>query len=269
MNSNSSIPDWMKKEENYIPKNDRDGFIVKSAMKMMGVLQSAREEGSIGKKQTGAPFKLFMTVYLILLTGLAKNLVFVLFVLAGVLARCALLPGKQLGKVLKVSVGVTLITAVFLIPSVYLGSPHTLISVSSRVLISTSLVGILNSTTPWNKITEGLGAFHVPDLMILTLDLTIKYIVILGDLCVATLEALKLRSVGKNRAKRDAMSGVLGVTFLRSRELSEETYQAMVCRGFEGEYRKKRSGFLCKDDLIRILIVLLATALFLYLEILI
>ncbi len=68
--------------------------------------------------------------------------------------------------------------------------------------------------------------------------------------------------MGKNKKKQAAMSGVLAVTFLRSREMAEETYQAMVLRGFEGEYQKKKSKAFCKRDLFRLLILILATVLF-------
>ena len=51
------------------------------------------------------------------------------------------------------------------------------------------------------------------------------------------LYAVKLRSVGRNRQKKRAFAGIFGVAFLKSREMSEEMYQAMCCRGFTGEYR--------------------------------
>ena len=71
---------------------------------------------------------------------------------------------------------------------------------------------------------------------VFTLDITLKYIVILGNICVDMLNAVRLRSVGRNKDKKSALSGVMGVTFLKSREMADEMYQAMVCRGFDGEY---------------------------------
>jgi cobalt/nickel transport system permease protein len=138
--------------------------------------------------------------------------------------------------------------------------------VAGKVFLSVSLVNLLSATTPWNRITEGFKFFHVPDLFILTFDLTLKYIVALGDVSLAMLEALKLRSVGRNRKKGGAVTGVLGVTFLKSRAMSEELYGAMQCRGFEGVYERPGHFAFSKRDIWYILLVAAVTALFIYLE---
>lgn len=99
-----------------------------------------------------------------------------------------------------------------------------------------TLVGILSSETSWNKLTGSLRTFHVPPLFIFTLDITLKYISILGEICVDILRAVSLRSVGKNPINAKSFSGVLGITFLKSSEMAEEMYASMCCRGFTGEY---------------------------------
>ena len=127
-----------------------------------------------------------------------------------------------------------------------------------------ALLNLVSQVLPFNKITESLKAFHVPDLFIFTLDITIKYIVMLGDVCINMLNALKLRSVGKNKTKVKALSGVLGVTFLKSREMADEMYGAMACRGFEGEYTKSRRRQLGWRDAVTALFLLAMIALFVY-----
>ena len=59
------------------------------------------------------------------------------------------------------------------------------------------------------------------------------------------LTSLRLRSVGQNRKKAQSFSGISGISFLKSREMAEEMYAAMCCRGFVGEYKtQKTSTFL-------------------------
>lgn len=53
------------------------------------------------------------------------------------------------------------------------------------------------------------------------------------------LYALKLKSIGKNDKKYLSLSGVMGNLFLKSKDMSEEMYSAMECRGFTGEYSSK------------------------------
>ena len=68
-------------------------------------------------------------------------------------------------------------------------------------------------------------------------DMTVKYLVVLGRSCKELLDALTLRSVGKNPDKKRAAGGILAVTYLRSQRMAEETYLAMHCRGYDGTYR--------------------------------
>ena len=51
------------------------------------------------------------------------------------------------------------------------------------------------------------------------------------------LYALKLRSVGRNDGKTASLAAVAGTMFLKSKEMAEEMYSAMECRGFTGTYR--------------------------------
>ena len=81
------------------------------------------------------------------------------------------------------------------------------------------------------------------------------------------LTALKLRSIGHNPHKGRALSGVLGVMFLRSREMSEEMYQAMVCRGYTGEYPATASWSLRRAEFCLLVIFLLFVLLYLRLEV--
>ena len=83
---------------------------------------------------------------------------------------------------------------------------------------------------------RALRTFHVPNLVILTIDLALKSIVRLGQVALEVLIALRLRSVGRNDRKQDAIGGVGGVVFLKTNEAAQTTYDAMTCRGFEGEY---------------------------------
>jgi cobalt/nickel transport system permease protein len=261
-----SIPEWMQTQEAYTPEADSDGYLTKSMLKVMGVLSQIRTKGSTD--DLCAPLKLFAAVYCILLLSLSQHLFFMGCILALVLIRCCALPGQALVRVVRTASGAMVFSLLLMLPALWLGSPRTFWMVPGKVWLSVSMVMLLSVSTPWNQITGGLRFFRVPDLLIFTLDITIKYIAILGDCCLAVLEALRLRSVGKNHQKGKSASGVLGVTFLKSRQMAEDMHQAMVCRGFDGTYhRPYRIRFRPKDYL---LLALLAgmTGLFVYLEVL-
>jgi ABC-type cobalt transport system, permease component CbiQ and related transporters len=263
----TTIPGWMQQSENYVPEKDHDGFISKSLLKVMSVLGKVRSAGTIQTKGAAisAPLKLLLCVYLIVLVACAKNMFFCYCMLAVILARICTLSSKVLPRVFVTSLGAALFSALLLLPAIFLGSPHSMVIISCKVFISVSCVGILAASTGWNRLTEGMGLFRVPDLFIFTLDITLKYIVILGDICLDMLNALKLRSVGRNHDKKSAISGILGVTFLKSRQMAEEMHGAMMCRGFEGTYHKKHSYSFTVWDGAAVAFAAAVTALFAYL----
>ncbi|HNX60785.1 MAG TPA: energy-coupling factor transporter transmembrane component T, partial [Spirochaetota bacterium] len=114
------------------------------------------------------------------------------------------------------------------------------IFISVKVFMSVMSVKILSATTRWDSITRALRIAPVPDIFILVLDISLRYIVMLGELTLDMFIALKLRSIGRNRAKNRALGGVAGSIFLFSRAMAEDMYAAMTCRGFTGTYRIRR-----------------------------
>ena len=112
-----------------------------------------------------------------------------------------------------------------------------------------------------------MRTFRIPSLFIFTLDITLIYISVLGEICVDILTSVGLRSVGKNPDKAKSFSGVLGLTFLKSSEMSEEMYASMCCRGFTGEYQMSKKYRLCLQDVLGILMMMCGICLFLYLNV--
>jgi len=81
-------------------------------------------------------------------------------------------------------------------------------------------------------------------------DLTLKYIVVLGDCAVEMFQAITLKSVGVNKEKSKITFSLFGVLFLKSKMYSDDLYNAMVCRCFDGEYpalKGKRFNFGLSD----------------------
>lgn len=159
-----------------------------------------------------------------------------------------------------------MISLFLLLPAAFMGNPQALMNITVRVYVSVTLVGILSAGTSWNKLTAGMRTFRIPSLFIFTLDITLKYISVLGELCVDILRSVILRSVGKNSDKAKSFSGVLGITFLKSSEMAEEMYAAMCCRGFVGEYQARKKYVMRLYDVVHILIMTVCVALFIHLN---
>ena len=130
------------------------------------------------------------------------------------------------------------ITFLVLLPAMLLrpaGRGNNLIIIW-KIFISVQMVSIFNHTTQWNHITSALRRLHVPGVFIFTIDISLKYIVLLGRLINDLLTSYLLRAVGKNKQKYTSVGGVMGVVFLRGTEMNRQMYEAMVCRGFTDDY---------------------------------
>lgn len=259
----------MTKSENYTPETDHDGFINRSLLSVMSVMSRFRNEslgpGLFDSFSPSAPVKLAMALLIIILASCSRNMFFTYSMIAVLLVHMCTLGSRKLLRVFTAALAAAGFSCLLLLPAVFLGSPHTMLTVSLKVFLSVGLLGLLAATTAWNKITEGLRFFLVPDIMIFTLDITLKFIVILGDICVDMLNALKLRSIGKNHDKSSSISGIIGFAFLKSRHMSDEMCGAMACRGFEGEYHRGTLRILKPADLMYVLFAAAVVFLFIYL----
>jgi len=245
-----ALPDWLREPEDYQSGRDQDGFIAKSVLSLTGVLARLRlDDGVTGPLSPSAPTKLGCVLLCILLTSLARNYAFVLVMLALVLACMALLPAKVLRRTAAVAFTAAALTVLLMLPAMLLGQSQSALLVGTKVLVTVSLAMTLAGTTPAHELTGALRGFRVPDIAIMTLDLALKNIVRLGRLALRTLTALNLRSVGVNRDKGGSVGGVGGVLFLRSGEAASATHDAMVCRGFTGNYQHPSQHALGGMDL--------------------
>ena len=231
-NKEGKLPDWMYSQEAYAPSKDKDAFITKSTKSLLTVFGRIHfTEGKDGRFSASSSLKLFYTLIYIIITASSRNALFVLIMCAAVTLRLAFFPAASIRQILSGTISAILLSAFILLPSIFMGNPQTLVNITCRVYVSVTLIGILSAGTSWNKLTRSLRNFHVPSLFIFTLDITLKYISLLGEVCTDILTSVRLRSVGKNPQKAGALSGILGITFLKSEEMADEMHAAMYCRG--------------------------------------
>ena len=249
-NEEAMIPDWMCSQEKYVPSEDKEAFLTKSTKSILSALAKLQfHEGNDGRFSATPSLKLFYTLIYIILTACSENYLFTLIMCAAVTVRLAFFSAKSIRQILRGTAGAVFFSVLILLPSVFMGTPQTLMNITSRVYVSVTLIGILSAGTSWNKLTGSMRTFRLPSIFIFTLDITLKYISVLGEMCADILTSVRLRSVGKNPQKAKALSGVLGISFLKSGEMAEEMHAAMCCRGFTGEYKKNRRYKLCAADI--------------------
>ncbi len=105
-----------------------------------------------------------------------------------------------------------------------------------RVSTSVSLTLLLILTTPWNTVLGALTVLRVPDVFILVLGMTYRYIYLLLHIANDMFLSRQSRVVGRmDTAEERHMLAAIGGTLLnRSINMSSEVYLAMQSRGFRG-----------------------------------
>ena len=251
-----NMPGWLLKGENYTPQSDKDTFFNKSILSLLSILSRIRAQDSneSGKYKINAIFKVAFTFMLVTLLSISRSYIFVIIINVYLLVILSSMDAKNIIKILKVSFVMAFFSFIILLPAVFWGNSYSAIMITSKVFATITAVNILSRTTKWNSITSALKCFFIPDIFIFVLDITIKYIVMLGDFALNMLYALKLRSVGKNKSKYASFSGIGGSIFIKSKEMAEDMYNAMECRGFTGEYHVFNNFKFTLADLMYIII---------------
>ena len=229
----------MKKIEDYVPPADGGAFYYRTLKSLGGIMSRLRlESGREGRFSLPAGVRLLLMIALIILVSVTQNDLVIMAVGAVVLVRLALMQAEDISAVVKAVIVAVIMAAVIFAPAVIM-DPARLwnsLRVVAKILISVTLVGIFNRTSQWNHLTAALRKAHVPGTVIFIIDITFRYIVLLGNLMQDLLTAVSLRSVGRNDKKYNSVGGVMGVTFLRGTEMNKEMYEAMQCRGFTDDY---------------------------------
>lgn len=250
------MPEWLLKNENYIPQSDKDTFINKSILSLLSVLSRIKTQSGYktDKFHVSAVLKVAFTILVIALLSISRSFTFIVIVNVYTLLVLSMLNGNEIVKILRVSFIVAVFTFIILLPSAFWGNYYSVIMITPKVFATVMAVNILSHSTQWNSITSALKTFFVPDIFILVLDITIKYIVLLGEFSLNMLYSLKQRSVGKNKNKYTSLSGIAGTMFIKSKERAEDMYSAMECRGFTGDYRVYKKFRLTFADFIYIIV---------------
>ncbi len=263
----NAMPEWLIRDEKYIPDSDKDTFINKSILAMLNIISKIRSQNVYKREKfkVNVYFKVVFVLMLVILLSLSRSFTFVIIINIYLLLILSMMQAKEIVIILRLSAIMAGFTFIILLPSAFWGSGYSIVMITSKVFATITAVNILSHSTRWSSITSALKRFFVPDIFILVLDITIKYIDMLAEFSLNMLYALKLRSVGRNKRKYTSLSGIAGTLFIKSKEMSEDMYSAMECRGFTGEYLIYKRFKFSFADFVFILINMCILFIFVYL----
>lgn len=262
----TQIPKWLLSADDYTPSADKEAFLRKTIYAILAKLTFLREQPIIKRKSLlSPPAKLALLFLTVILVVSAQKLTFPLLILAINVIFLAFLDGKRIIAILKPAIIATLFATIIILPSIFLGNSR-IFYLPCKIFITVSLLAYLTQTMPFYQMSRALRYFHIPNIFILVLDITLRYIVLLGDTTIALLTSMRLRCVGKNNTKYQNLAAILGTTFLKSQEYAKGTYNAMLCRCFTGEYTLQVAYEFNPKQIVYILVACVLINLFLWSE---
>ena len=131
-----------------------------------------------------------------------------------------------------------------------------------RVSTSVSLGILLILTTPWNTVLKALGVLRVPDVFVLMLGMTYRYIYLLLHTANDMFLSRQSRVVGRlsGAEERHIIAASAGTLLGKSLHLSSEVYLAMQSRGFRDYPRTMDTFQMRQSDWVASGVVMLIVA---------
>ena len=222
-------------------------------------------------------------VLFIVVVGLAHSLwiltiVFVLILIFSLLSRIP--PGFFLKRLL---LFIPIFAVIIAIPALFITPGDPLVNFAGKVIItaqgartagflvlrvtdSLSFGLLLILTTPWNNLLVALRWFRMPALIVDILGMTYRYIFLFLHTANSMFLARRSRTIGSFSAgeNRRWLTRSLATTMAKSQYLSEEIYQAMLSRGYQGETRIITDFSLKRRDFLWAAFTLIAAAILLW-----
>jgi cobalt ECF transporter T component CbiQ len=200
-----------------------------------------------------ARVKVLSVLVLLISVGLSHSLMVIalIYLLVFLLAWASAIPASVLIK--RVWLALPFFTGVIVLPALFITPGPTLFQILPslvvtrtgvitvlflllRVSTSVSLTLLLILTTPWSTVLSALSVLRVPDVFILILGMTYRYIYLLLHIANDMFLSRKSRVVGRlSTAENQKMLAAVSGTLLgKSLNMSSEVFMAMQSRGFRG-----------------------------------
>lgn len=134
-------------------------------------------------------------------------------------------------------------------PLVISGGWISFFSLTLRLCLTVTTALILVATTGIDALCSALLKLGVPKIIVTQLLFMYRYIHVLVEELVRCITAYSLRSFHGEGVQFRAWGSLLGQLLLRSIDRAHRIYQAMLCRGFDGEVRLLRTSPLTGTDI--------------------
>lgn len=133
-------------------------------------------------------------------------------------------------------------------PLLITGGWASFLSITIKLLLTVTSALILVATTGMNSLCTAMSQLGVPKPIVLQILFMYRYLHVLLEEFLKTVQAYNLRSFKVDGIHFKAWGSLLGQLLLRTMARAQRIYQAMLCRGFDGKIPLRTATNWTKQD---------------------
>ncbi|NPA63185.1 MAG: cobalt ECF transporter T component CbiQ [Methanococci archaeon] len=136
------------------------------------------------------------------------------------------------------------------------------ITFTLRVATCVSFAVLIPITTQWNKVTSAMHKLGIPEVVITITNLAYRYIFLLLNFILDMMYSRKSRAIkklGMVESWKEAGKAI-GALFIKTYQMGEETYYAMLSRGYTGEIKHIYMEKITSKDILFLAFSIIITA---------
>lgn len=122
-------------------------------------------------------------------------------------------------------------------------------SIALRFILTVTAALILVATTGMDAICTAFLRLGVPKMIVTQILFMYRYLHVLLDEFIRVTQAYSLRSFHGEGIRFRAWGSLVGQMLMRTMDRAQRIYQAMLCRGFDGEMRMLRADRIAVTDI--------------------
>ena len=186
------LPEWMSEERPVVTKVGRNNFLIRNRHHLEALLQKFETHPLKVASVFHPTAKVLLLFFLLISVGISRNLT-VLWILALFLgAGVAFLPHSILVRTLKKTVVLLIFPLVLYLPHLLLSGGQSLFLF--RLPLIAVAIAYYSETSTISEMLAALKGLHFPNLVLLQLDITIKYIDVFGKQLMDLLKGIEARN---------------------------------------------------------------------------
>lgn len=239
MTKKTELPTWLQQPDRPVQPAKHHNFLVKNSRRLAQLLQQLTSPAGVGQPllKTTPQLQLVALLFTLLLI-LTSQLGWQLWLMGlYLLLNCLSLAGRQLRRFLRNWLLTCCVAVPLILPSLWVSGPNVLLRFCLRTWLLLGFTQYYQRTVALPYLLSGLQALHLPNVLILIIDIACVYLKQLTTYLLASLEAVELRTIAVPKHPYRLIAGLFGSLYLKSQTYALTLNEAMEVRGFNGRYQ--------------------------------